>query len=60
MRLFHFIPAAMILALAAQRPAQAENAVAGSVYEVSYFEAAVADIAATARLCAQLRCRDQK
>ncbi len=50
MRLFHFIPVAVILAAAAHRPAQAENVVAGSVYEVSYFEAAVADIAATAGL----------
>lgn len=50
MRVFHFIPAAVILALAAQRPAQAENLVAGAVYEVSYFEAAVADIGATAQL----------
>jgi quinol monooxygenase YgiN len=50
MRLYQFIPAAVILALAAQRPAEAENLGAGSVYEVSYFETAVADIAATAQL----------
>jgi quinol monooxygenase YgiN len=49
MRLCHFIPAAVILA-AAYWPAHAENVVAGAVYEVSYFEAAAADIAATARL----------
>src|SRR5262245_61267555 len=50
MRLFHLIPAAVILALAVRPPAHAENVVAGSVYEVSYFEAAAADTAATAKL----------
>src|SRR5215472_14660551 len=50
MRLFHSIPAAVILALMAYRPAPAETVVASSVYEVSYFEAAVANIAATAQL----------
>ena len=50
MRLFHFIPAAVILALAAYRPAHAEKVVDASVYEASYFEAAAADTAATARL----------
>jgi quinol monooxygenase YgiN len=50
MRLFHVIPMAVILAAAAYRPVHAENVVAASVYEVSYFEAAVANIAATAGL----------
>jgi quinol monooxygenase YgiN len=50
MRVFHFILAAVILALAADRPARAENVVSGAVYEVGYFEAAAADIAATAGL----------
>jgi quinol monooxygenase YgiN len=50
MRLSHLILAAVILAVAAHRPAHAENVVDASVYEVSYFEAAAADTAATARL----------
>jgi quinol monooxygenase YgiN len=50
MRLVHFVTAAVVLAVAVHRPVQAENVEAGSVYEVGYFEAAVADIAAVAGL----------
>jgi quinol monooxygenase YgiN len=50
MRVFHFVLAAVILALAADWPARAEDVVSGSVFEVSYFEAAAPDIAATAGL----------
>jgi quinol monooxygenase YgiN len=44
------ILAVVILAVAAHRPTCAENVAGAAVYEVSYFEAAAADIAATARL----------
>ena len=49
MRLFHFILGAVVVA-ALCRPAPAANVADGSVYEVSYFEAATTDIAATAQL----------
>src|SRR5215472_2053225 len=60
MRLFHSIPAAVILALMAYRPAPAETVVASSVYEVSYFEAAVANIAATAQLAREFAAATRK
>jgi quinol monooxygenase YgiN len=50
MHLFRLVLAAVILAMIGDRSANAENIMSGTVYEVSYFEAASTDIAATARL----------
>ena len=60
MRLCHFIPAAVMLAAAAYSPAHAENVVESAVYEVGYFEAAAADIAATARLAGAFAAASRK
>ena len=50
MRLSHLVLGVILMVATALGPANAQNAASGSVYRISYFEAAAPEVAATAKL----------